>query len=61
MRGFKRPQGVHRLIAKDDFDRALAEFTSGFADDRWEAGRRLLSRRSATRRPSAPASPPGAS
>ena len=42
MRGFKRPQGVHRLIAKEDFDRALAEFTSGFADDRWEAGRRLL-------------------
>jgi hypothetical protein len=42
MRGFKRPQGVHRLIAKEDFERALADFTSGFADDRWEAGRRLL-------------------
>ena len=42
MRGFKRPQGVHRLISSEDFERALAEFLAEFGDDEWEASRRLI-------------------
>lgn len=41
-RGFKRPQGVHRLIDRDGFESALVRFRSEFEDDRWEAARRLI-------------------
>jgi sulfotransferase family protein len=44
MRGFKRPQGVHRLIEKGEMEAALGEFERDFAGDRWQASRRLISR-----------------
>jgi Sulfotransferase family len=43
-RGFKRPQGVHRIVERDEMEAALEEFEAGFEEDRWEAGRRLLHR-----------------
>jgi hypothetical protein len=42
MRGFKRPQGVHRLISKEGFDRALSDFRAAYADDPWAASRELI-------------------
>lgn len=44
LRGFKRPQGIHRLMEREDFEAALEEFRAGFAADRWQAGRRLMDR-----------------
>lgn len=42
LRGFKRPQGIHRLIERDEYERALERFRSEFEADRWEAARRLM-------------------
>lgn len=42
LRGFKRPQGVHRLLSREDFEGALQRFRADFAGDRWVAARRLL-------------------
>lgn len=42
MRGFKRPQGIHRLIEKDDYERALGEFEVSYPDDPWQASRALI-------------------
>lgn len=42
MRGFKRPQGVHRLIDRDAFERALGAFESDFRADPWQASRDLV-------------------
>jgi hypothetical protein len=44
LRGFKRPQGVHRIVERDEMEAALEEFQAGFGEDRWEAARRLLHR-----------------
>ncbi len=44
MRGFKRPQGIHRLVSREEFEAALEEFRAGFERDRWAAARRLLER-----------------
>ena len=42
MRGFKRPQGVHRLIDREGFERALDQFRPEYAQDPWEASRGLI-------------------
>jgi len=42
LRGFKRPQGVHRLIERDAFEAALARFRSEYEEDEWDASRRLV-------------------
>lgn len=42
MRGFKRPQGVHRLISRDDYERALGAFETDYAGDPWRASRDLV-------------------
>ncbi len=39
-----RPQGLHRLLERDELERALREFESGFAGDPWEAARTLVRR-----------------
>jgi hypothetical protein len=41
-RGFMRPQGLHRLVERDELERALTEFEAAYAADPWEAGRRLV-------------------
>lgn len=41
-RGFMRPQGLHRLVEKEQLDAALERFSAGFEHDRWGAGRRLI-------------------
>lgn len=41
-RGFMRPQGLHRLVEREELDAALDAFRAGFEADRWEAGRRLV-------------------
>ncbi len=43
-RGFMRPQGLHRLVEREELEAALAEFEAGFHGDRWAAGRRLARR-----------------
>lgn len=42
LRGFKRPQGVHRLIDEDAFATALDAFRADFDSDPWPAARRLV-------------------
>ena len=42
LRGFKRPQGVHRLVTEEEFEAALAAFESDFGSDPWGASRRLV-------------------
>jgi hypothetical protein len=42
LRGGKRPQGLHRVIERDDLGAALARFRSELRDDRWRAARRLV-------------------
>lgn len=41
-RGFMRRQGLSRLMEREELDRALAQFRGGFAEDPWEAARRLV-------------------
>lgn len=41
-RGFMRPQGLHRLVERDDLEAALEAFQADFARDPWEASRRLV-------------------
>lgn len=43
-RGFMRPQGLHRLVSREELEAALTEFEPAFDRDRWEAGRRLVRR-----------------
>jgi hypothetical protein len=42
LRGFKRPQGVQRLMSREAFEAALGELREGFEEDRWEASRRFV-------------------
>jgi hypothetical protein len=42
LRGFKRPQGVHRLMSQEAFEAALNSFQAAFDEDPWEASRGLL-------------------
>jgi hypothetical protein len=41
-RGFKRPQGVHRLIDREGFERALATFRADFGSAPDDAARELV-------------------
>ena len=41
-RGFKRPQGLRRLLEEPDFEAALGEFESGFPGDPDGSSRRLV-------------------
>lgn len=43
-RGFMRPQGLHRLVERDELEAALSAFERDFARDRWAAGRELMTR-----------------
>ncbi len=42
MRGFKRPQGIHRLIDRDEYERALGTFAADYGDNPWDSSRNLL-------------------
>jgi len=42
MRGFKRPQGVHRLISHDEYELALAAFEATYPENPWDASRGLI-------------------
>lgn len=42
MRGAMRPQGLHRLVERDQLEAALADFEAAFADDPDAASRRLV-------------------
>ena len=42
MRGAMRPQGLHRLVERDQLEAALSEFEAAFPDDPDEASRRLV-------------------
>jgi hypothetical protein len=42
LRGGKRPQGLHRVIERDDLEAALERFRSELPDDPWLAARRLV-------------------
>ena len=41
-RGFKRPQGVHRITSREEFTAALERLRVEFEGDRWGAARRFL-------------------
>ena len=41
-RGFKRPQGIHRLLEREAFEAALHRFRSEYESDRWTASRELI-------------------
>lgn len=43
-RGFMRPQGLHRLVEREELERALEQFEAAYAVDPWEASRRLVRR-----------------
>jgi hypothetical protein len=43
-RGFMRPQGLHRLVDRDELEAALSAFERAFPGDPWEAGRELMER-----------------
>ena len=43
-RGFMRPQGLHRLVERDELEAALGQFAASYDDDPWEAARRLVRR-----------------
>lgn len=43
-RGFVRPQGLQRLIDREELEAALDDFQERWTEDRWEAGRRLVRR-----------------
>lgn len=42
LRGAKRPQGLHRVIERDELEAALRRFRSELDDDPWLAARRLV-------------------
>jgi hypothetical protein len=43
LRGGKRPQGLHRVIEREELEAALDRFRSELDEDRWGAARRLVS------------------
>ncbi|MBA2567109.1 MAG: sulfotransferase [Thermoleophilaceae bacterium] len=43
-RGFMRPQGLHRLVERDELEAALEAFRADYAGDPWEASRLLVRR-----------------